>query len=89
MPKLQVIFVAFMALFFTNAALAQTPDTVFIEKLTWQEIRDAIAAGKTTIIVPTGGPSRTVAASSPRRSATTPKYATHPSCWPSIPPWCA
>jgi creatinine amidohydrolase/Fe(II)-dependent formamide hydrolase-like protein len=28
---------------------------VFIEKLTWEEVRDAIAAGKTTIIVPTGG----------------------------------
>lgn len=30
-------------------------DTVFIEDLTWMEVRDAIRAGKTTAIVPTGG----------------------------------
>ena len=47
--------IAIVVLLFANAAVAQTPDTVFTEKLTWQEIRDAIAAGKTTIIVPTGG----------------------------------
>lgn len=34
---------------------AQTPDTVFLEELTWTEVRDALKAGKTTIIVPTGG----------------------------------
>jgi creatinine amidohydrolase/Fe(II)-dependent formamide hydrolase-like protein len=34
---------------------AQTLDTVFIEEMTWEEIRDAIKAGKTTVIVPTGG----------------------------------
>ena len=55
MSKLHAILVAFAALFFANAALAQTPDTVFMEKLTWTEIRDALAAGKTTVIVPTGG----------------------------------
>jgi creatinine amidohydrolase len=37
------------------SALAQTPDTVFIEELTWTEVRDAIKAGKTTVILPTGG----------------------------------
>ena len=47
--------VAFAFLCFATAAAAQTPDTVFIEKLTWEEVRDAIAAGKATIIVPTGG----------------------------------
>jgi creatinine amidohydrolase/Fe(II)-dependent formamide hydrolase-like protein len=31
------------------------PDSVFLEDLTWIEVRDAIAAGKTTVIVPTGG----------------------------------
>ena len=36
-------------------ALAQAPDTVFLEDLTWMEVRDAIAAGKTTVIIPTGG----------------------------------
>jgi creatinine amidohydrolase/Fe(II)-dependent formamide hydrolase-like protein len=36
-------------------AMAQAPDTVFIEELTWTEVRDAIKAGKTTVILPTGG----------------------------------
>jgi creatinine amidohydrolase/Fe(II)-dependent formamide hydrolase-like protein len=30
-------------------------NTVFLEELTWVELRDAIRAGKTTAIVPTGG----------------------------------
>ncbi len=30
-------------------------DTVFIEDMTWMEVRDALRAGKTTAIVPTGG----------------------------------
>ena len=30
-------------------------DTVFTEEMTWMEVRDAIAAGKTTVIVATGG----------------------------------
>jgi len=30
-------------------------DSVFIEDLTWMEIRDAMRAGKDTVIVPTGG----------------------------------
>src|SRR5688500_13591961 len=42
------------------AAFAQAPsvpqsDSVFLEELTWIEARDAIAAGKTTVIIPTGG----------------------------------
>jgi creatinine amidohydrolase/Fe(II)-dependent formamide hydrolase-like protein len=37
------------------SARAQTPDTVFLEELTWTELRDQIAAGKTTIILPIGG----------------------------------
>lgn len=36
-------------------ARAQTPDTVFLEELTWTELRDQIQAGKTTIILPIGG----------------------------------
>jgi creatinine amidohydrolase/Fe(II)-dependent formamide hydrolase-like protein len=45
------------ALLVTLAATlaAQTPDTVFLEELTWTEVRDALKAGRTTIIVPTGG----------------------------------
>lgn len=34
---------------------AQTIDSVFVEELTWVEVRDAIKAGTTTIIFPTGG----------------------------------
>src|ERR1051325_4455086 len=30
-------------------------DSVWIEELTWMEVRDALKAGKTTAIVPTGG----------------------------------
>jgi len=36
-------------------AFAQTPDTVFLEDLTWTELQDQIRAGKTTVIVPIGG----------------------------------
>jgi len=30
-------------------------DTIFIEEMTWMEVRDALAAGKKTVIVATGG----------------------------------
>src|SRR5262245_52648 len=38
-----------------SVLFAATPETVFIEELTWTEVRDAIKAGKTTISFPTGG----------------------------------
>lgn len=31
------------------------PDTVWLEEMTWMDVRDAIKAGKTTVIIPTGG----------------------------------
>jgi creatinine amidohydrolase len=34
---------------------SQAPDTLFIDELTWEETRDAMKAGKTAVIVPTGG----------------------------------
>jgi creatinine amidohydrolase len=37
------------------AARAQTPGAPFLEEMTWTEVRDAIAAGKTAVIVPIGG----------------------------------
>ena len=37
------------------SAQVQVPDTVFLEKMTWEEVGSALAAGKTTVIVPTGG----------------------------------
>lgn len=30
-------------------------DSLWIEKLTWMEVRDSLRAGKTTVIIPTGG----------------------------------
>jgi len=38
-----------------GVASAQPPDSVFLEELTWTEVRDAIRSGKTTIIIPAGG----------------------------------
>src|SRR5882672_9050147 len=46
---------AILLLCVAGATSAQTPDTVSLERLTWTEVRDAMAAGKTTIIIPTGG----------------------------------
>src|SRR2546427_13064417 len=39
----------------TPAARAATPASVFIEDLTWTELRDLIAAGTTTVTIPIGG----------------------------------
>jgi creatinine amidohydrolase len=39
----------------STPTLAQTPDTVFLEELTWPELRAFVQAGKTTIILPIGG----------------------------------
>ena len=36
-------------------AHSQPPGTVFLEELTWTELRDLVKSGKTTIIVPIGG----------------------------------
>ncbi len=33
----------------------QAPDTVFLEELTWTELRDLVRSGKTTILFPIGG----------------------------------
>lgn len=39
----------------TEPAPIQKSDSVFLEDLTWIEVRDALATGYTSIIVPTGG----------------------------------
>jgi creatinine amidohydrolase/Fe(II)-dependent formamide hydrolase-like protein len=31
------------------------PNTVWLEEMTWMDVRDAVRAGKTTVIIPTGG----------------------------------
>ena len=38
-----------------EAVSAQAQDAVFLEELTWTEVQDALAAGTTTVIIPTGG----------------------------------
>jgi creatinine amidohydrolase len=43
----------------TQTVFAQVPKTVELEDLTWTEIRDAIHAGKTTLIIPIGGTEQT------------------------------
>src|ERR1039457_5824586 len=48
-PLLAVLLLA------TAQALAQAPQTVFLDELTWSELRDQIRAGRRTIIVPIGG----------------------------------
>jgi len=50
--RLSFIGLLFLAV---SSASAQTPDTVFLEELTWTELRDLVKSGKTTIIVPIGG----------------------------------
>jgi creatinine amidohydrolase len=49
--------VAFAGLALVSPATsgAETPPTVFLEELTWTEVRDLIRSGTTTIILPTGG----------------------------------
>jgi creatinine amidohydrolase/Fe(II)-dependent formamide hydrolase-like protein len=34
---------------------SQAPDTVFVDELTWEETRDAMKAGRRTVIIPIGG----------------------------------
>lgn len=49
--SLLISIVAFVA----YPALAQTPRSVYLEELTWTEVRDALSAGRTTVIIPIGG----------------------------------
>jgi creatinine amidohydrolase/Fe(II)-dependent formamide hydrolase-like protein/sterol desaturase/sphingolipid hydroxylase (fatty acid hydroxylase superfamily) len=39
----------------TGNSSLEAPSRVYLEDMTWQEVRDAIKAGSTTAIVPTGG----------------------------------
>src|ERR1700684_2478467 len=49
----RIFLVALLAA--ASSAAALPPASVFIDELTWTELREQIAAGKTTIIVPIGG----------------------------------
>jgi len=47
--------VAFLLVLSPAVTLSAPPDTVFLEELTWTEVRDLLAAGKTTVIVASAG----------------------------------
>jgi len=49
------IAVSIAVLLAATPATAQRPDTVFLDELTWVEVRDAVDSGTTTIIVATAG----------------------------------
>jgi creatinine amidohydrolase len=49
------LFFSLMILGFTQFAHSQERLSVFLDDLTWTELRDEIAVGKTTVIVPIGG----------------------------------
>ena len=51
---MRVLFLCVLLLI-ASGVRAQPPDTVFLEELSWTELRDLIRSGKTTIIVPIGG----------------------------------
>jgi len=51
----RILFLAVILAFCGGFAHAGSPPSVFIEELTWTELKDALDAGYTTIIVPTGG----------------------------------
>lgn len=51
----RLVVACLLILVATGAPAAPAPATVFIDDLTWTELRAAIASGKTTIIVPIGG----------------------------------
>ena len=55
MPKNLCLSVLILLVVTSKFILAQTPDTVFLEELTWTEVASAIDNGSTTIIVPTAG----------------------------------
>ena len=50
-----IVFTRLVSSFAAQAPSVPQPNSVFVEELTWMEVRDAIAAGKTTVIIPTGG----------------------------------
>ena len=53
-PRTIVTTMAALLLADVAPAHAQAPETVFLQELTWTELRDLVAAGKTTILVPIG-----------------------------------
>jgi creatinine amidohydrolase len=52
MLRVTVVFAVFVSVV---PVVTQAPATVFLEEMTWMEVRDAVAAGTRTVIIPTGG----------------------------------
>ena len=55
MPMRLAALLFFAVFAFPAFAQQPAPRSLFLEELTWTELRDAISSGKTTIIVPIGG----------------------------------
>ena len=53
--SMRSVIVALVILVLGAAAVAQGPDTVFLDELTWTEVRDRLEGGTRTIIVATAG----------------------------------
>jgi creatinine amidohydrolase/Fe(II)-dependent formamide hydrolase-like protein len=51
----RLLLLLFSTLIFAPLAYSEDRPSIFLEDLTWTELRDQIAAGKTTIIIPIGG----------------------------------
>jgi creatinine amidohydrolase len=49
------IVLSLLLAFCTSAPAQAAPRSVYLEDLTWTELRDAIKAGATTVIIPVGG----------------------------------
>jgi len=53
MARIALLFL--LVLLASPAAMAQAPKSLYLEELTWNEVRDHAKAGKTIILVPIGG----------------------------------
>src|ERR1700682_1710307 len=54
MPRILILIVSVIIAWASSAA-AQSGESLFLDELTWTELRDLIQSGKTTIIIPIGG----------------------------------
>lgn len=55
MPLTAPLRIACLLMLAAGGVLAAPPPSVFVEDLTWTEVRDQVASGKTTVIIPIGG----------------------------------
>jgi len=55
MKRTRLVLTLATPLLFAGPLSAQSPGDPYIEQMTWTEIRDAMAGGKRTVIVPVGG----------------------------------